>query len=210
MLYIPFNTDSDDFDFTDDKLDYLPTTSPSVEPFPRLAAAVPHVRAAMDAKHSARFKQHQDPNNRGINLAVMRADLETENAKTQAYEAIRSEMLPLIFGGEFKVGKAPSTDWEVWRQRPLNDHLKAFRRKGTRGPATFANSVIVAEPYIFHDGKINADAIVQAKWLRHRLRLGTWYRGDLSPWNPGDSRLILIAQELSVYEAETYGFTALA
>lgn len=179
--------------------------------FPHVEAACAAAAEAMALERAAETRPQQ-----------LRARHAARRASAMAVEAYGEEMLPMLFGGRWRLSTGHS-DFPypiitrghrhlAYRQigQTLFDHPLVYRLGGTAGPDTKKNTAIIGRPYpIAGDGKLgtfareDADALAAVGW-------GCWWRPDLSTHYPGWTQLVVAKYDLQAIGAAPWGFWPIA
>lgn len=141
------------------------------------------------------------------------------SARADWSRAVAEDLLPAVLGGEWRQAKhAPNTirrgrfgglEYEPIPQ--LFDHRTRYRMRGTSGPATWANTVLAAEPYRWPIGDLlSMDFIEDYHRLAKAFNVGVWAARHLSVWYPGKTTLVLVGRGLLRETARKFGFTRVA
>jgi hypothetical protein len=128
---------------------------------------------------------------------------------TQARQSVivtyRTELLPTILGGKWSQSINSGI---LWRKLPtrnyqthaLLDHPLYFHRFSHR---SYKNSVLIGRPYF------PVDEEYVSKIAGECPTIGFWIRTDLSAWYPGETALVIIAEELLTKNPAQFGFRAI-
>jgi hypothetical protein len=181
--------------------------------FPAVAAAVARCEATLAGHQAASQALRRDSTKRTAARVAQDAHAAANAAAVSAYAA---ELLPAIFGGGWMRAASGSLipygrlEHRAMLSWPLIDHGVSYRRRGERGPLTWRNGVLLAEPYSIggDDGAHTSEARAQARLLRAELSLGVWCCPALSRWFPTRTTLLLIARDLRPSRAAEFGFEA--
>ncbi|HEY3911586.1 MAG TPA: hypothetical protein VGM07_17120 [Stellaceae bacterium] len=146
-----------------------------------------------------------------------------EAACREAEAAYADEMLSVILGGEWRLvprRRCPRLAQPVSFFAPrgpsklygfssydhaLFEHYRTYRRRGTRGRATWRDTAVLGMPY---DGAWcgEPEAVSSvASWFPV-AGVGLWTRRDLSAWCPGRTRLVIAAPGLIGRDPTEFGF----
>jgi hypothetical protein len=139
-------------------------------------------------------------------------------------DAYCTEMLPLLFGGEWQhkwkyslsarpvcdscyyYGNKPRVIPVTLNSNGLFDHSRVFRRKGTKGPLNWANGVITGHPYGNPNGMLWPNATEVAPRFARMFGVSVWARKDLSIYFPGQTVLVIASPELNGRDPTEFGF----
>jgi hypothetical protein len=166
--------------------------------YPKLTAAV-----AEAARYNGRHTERNFKDRRKCGLCA---------AHREATGAIAGELLPAVFGGEWKLAKGgnwpPHDEWAL--VTPLYDHGAIFYQRGARKPHGWHNSAIISQPYnhVFRDGVFHPEFVAAAQALSQRCQVDTWVNPELSAYFPRQSILVLLAGGLAPGHAPSFGFRA--